>query len=197
MAPKTLNKIFLSASIPYAERDRKFYDTADVLAIRDSVRALAAVVIPKAHLVWGGHPAITPLIRHVVQRMTTEWKSHITLYQSKHFEKFFPEDNFAFENIRLTDDYGDIPSSVYNMRKVLLAENKFSAGIFIGGMEGVIDEYKMFREYNPESLTIPVASTGAAARILYNEYQKNKNERLTGDYAYMALFRDLLSDYIQ
>lgn len=197
MAPKTLNKIFLSASIPYAERDRKFYDTADVLAIRDSVRALAAVVIPKAHLVWGGHPAITPLIRHVVQRMTTEWKSHITLYQSKHFEKFFPEDNFAFENIHLTDDYGDIPSSVYNMRKVMLAENKFSAGIFIGGMEGVIDEYKMFREYNPESLTIPVASTGAAARILYNEYQKNKNERLTGDYAYMALFRDLLSDYIQ
>ncbi|HCT23859.1 MAG TPA: hypothetical protein DIW54_11240 [Chitinophagaceae bacterium] len=197
MAPKTLNKIFLSASIPYVERDKKFYDTADILAIRDSVRALAAVVIPKAHLVWGGHPAITPLIRHVVQRMTTEWKSHITLYQSKHFEKVFPEDNFAFENIRLTDDYGDIPSSVYNMRKAMLTENEFSAAIFIGGMEGVIDEYKMFREYNPESLTIPVASTGAAARILYNEYQKNKNERLTGDYAYMALFRDLLSDYIQ
>lgn len=197
MASKTLNKIFLSASIPYAERDRKFYDTADVLAIRDSVRALAAVVIPKAHLVWGGHPAITPLIRHVVQRMTTEWKSHITLYQSKYFEKFFPEDNFAFENIRLTDDYGDIPASIYNMRKIMMEENKFSAAIFIGGMEGVVDEYKMFREYYPKSVAIPVASTGAAAQILYNDYYNNKNERLTSDYAYMALFRDLLADFIK
>lgn len=197
MAQKTLNKIFLSASIPYSERDKKFFDTADVLAIRDSVRALAAVVIPKAHLVWGGHPAITPLIRHVVQRMTTEWKSHITLYQSKHFEKFFPEDNFAFENIRLTDDYGDIPKSVFHMRKAILEENKFSAAVFIGGMEGVIEEYKMFREFYPDSLTIPIASTGAAAKILYNEYHQNKNERLTGDYAYMALFRELLADFIE
>ena len=91
MAKKILNKIFLSASIPYADRHPEFYDTADVLAIRDSVRALAAVVIPKAHLVWGGHPAITPLIRYVVERMTGEWKSHITLYQSRHFEKDFPK----------------------------------------------------------------------------------------------------------
>lgn len=197
MAQKTLNKIFLSASIPYAERDRQFFDTADVLAIRDSVRALAAVVIPKAHLVWGGHPAITPLIRHVVQRMTAEWKSHITLYQSKHFEKFFPEDNFAFENIRLTDDYGDIPKSVFHMRKAILEENKFSAAVFIGGMEGVIEEYKMFREFYPDALTIPIASTGAAAKILYNEYHQNKNERLTSDYAYMALFRELLADFIE
>jgi hypothetical protein len=197
MAEKTLNKIFLSASIPYADRHPQFYDTADVLAIRDSVRALAAVVIPKAHLIWGGHPAITPLIRYVVERMTGEWKNYITLYQSRHFEKEFPEDNFAFENIELTPDYGDIPSSVFQMRKKMFEENNFSAAVFIGGMEGVIDEYRMFREYFPQALTIPLASTGAAARIVYNEFQNNKNERLVGDYAYMALFRDLLSDFIK
>lgn len=196
MAEKTLNKIFLSASIPYADRHPQFYDTADVLAIRDSIRALAAVVIPKAHLVWGGHPAITPLIRHVVERMTGEWKSHITLYQSNHFEKSFPEDNFAFENIQLTPDYGDIPSSIFQLRKRMFEENNFSAAIFIGGMEGVIDEYRMFREYYPQAVTIPLASTGAAAKIVYDEFQNN-NERLVGDYAYMALFRDLLADFIQ
>lgn len=197
MAKETLNKIFLSASIPYADRHPQFYDTADVLAIRDSVRALAAVVIPKAHLVWGGHPAITPLIRYVVERMTGDWKSHITLYQSRHFEKDFPGDNFAFENIQLTPDYGDIPSSVFQMRKKMFEENKFSAAVFIGGMEGVIDEYRMFREYYPQALTIPVASTGAAAKIVYDEFQNNKNERLSNDYAYMALFRDLLADLIK
>jgi hypothetical protein len=196
MAEKTLNKIFLSASIPYADRHPQFYDTADVLAIRDSVRALAAVVIPKAHLVWGGHPAITPLIRHVVERMTGEWESHITIYQSRHFEKSFPEDNFAFENIQLTPDYGDMPSSIFQMRKRMFEENTFSAAVFIGGMEGVIDEYRMFREYYPQAVTIPLASTGAAAKIVYDEFQNN-NEHLVGDYAYMALFRDLLANFIQ
>ncbi|MBN8718600.1 MAG: hypothetical protein J0H85_04090 [Sediminibacterium magnilacihabitans] len=197
MAKKILNKIFLSASIPYADRHPEFYDTADVLAIRDSVRALAAVVIPKAHLVWGGHPAITPLIRYVVERMTGEWKSHITLYQSRHFEKDFPKDNFAFENIQLIPDYGDISSSVFQMRKKMFEENIFSAAVFIGGMEGVIDEYRMFREYYPQALTIPLASTGAAAKIVYDEFQNSKNKRLTNDYAYMALFRDLLADFIK
>jgi hypothetical protein len=196
MAKKTLSKIFLSASIPYADRDPQFYDTADVLAIRDSVRALAAVVVPRAHLVWGGHPAITPLIRHVVERMTGEWKNHITLYQSRHFEKDFPEDNFSFENIQLTEDFGERNESVFQMRKIMFSENIFSVGIFIGGMDGVIDEYKMFREYQPNALAIPLASTGAAAKILYDDFQNNKNERLIEDYAYMALFRDLLADFI-
>ena len=58
MAKDNLNKVFLSASIPYPDRDKKFYDTADIVSIRDSVRALATVVIPKAELVWGGHPSI-------------------------------------------------------------------------------------------------------------------------------------------
>jgi hypothetical protein len=160
------------------------------------VRALAAVVVPRAHLVWGGHPAITPLIRHVVERMTGEWKNHITLYQSRHFEKDFPEDNFSFENIQLTEDFGERNESVFQMRKIMFSENIFSVGIFIGGMDGVIDEYKMFREYQPNALAIPLASTGAAAKILYDDFQNNKNERLIEDYAYMALFRDLLADFI-
>lgn len=66
MVKSTLNKIFLSASIPFPDRDKRFYDTSDIIAIRDSVRALATVVIPHAKLIWGGHPAITPLIRFVM-----------------------------------------------------------------------------------------------------------------------------------
>ena len=135
MATKTLNKIFLSASIPYQERDRKFYDTADIVAIRDSVRALAAVVIPKAHLIWGGHPAITPLIRFVMQRLDASLKGHISLYQSKFFEASFPKDNFHFEDIQLTEALDDKDSSLRKMRNEMITKNDYKIGIFIGGME--------------------------------------------------------------
>lgn len=197
MASKPLNKIFLSASIPSPDRDRQFFDTADIIAIRDAVRALAAVVIPKAHLVWGGHPAITPLIRYVMERMDADIKQHVTLYQSDYFSDSFPDDNFAFEDIRITERAADRELSLYAMRKAMLTENSFAAGIFIGGMEGIWDEYNVFREHQPNGIIIPVASTGGASLQLYNEFPQWQNVRLKTDYAYMALFRDLLSDYIK
>jgi len=57
-----LKKIFLSASIPLVDRDPKYFNTADNTAIRDAVIALARIVLPKAELVWGGHPSITEVI---------------------------------------------------------------------------------------------------------------------------------------
>lgn len=197
MAKKDLNKIFLSASIPYPERDRKYYETADIVAIRDAVRALATVVIPKAHLIWGGHPSITPLIRFVMERLKVNVKEHITLYQSLYFEDIFPKDNFAFENVTLTPKTKDLRESLTIMRNMLFSENNFKAGIFIGGMEGIAEEYNLFIQYHPKALVLPIASTGAAAKILYEEIKETADIRLTNDYAYMALFRDLLSDYIQ
>lgn len=196
MAKDNLNKVFLSASIPYPDRDKKFYDTADIVSIRDAVRALATVVIPKAHLIWGGHPSITPLIRFVMDRMNIDLKKHITLYQSLFFEEYFPPDNFAFENIVLTEKRNNRDESLELMRSKLINENDFKVGIFIGGMEGINDEYVMFKERHPNALILPIASTGAAAKILYENQQQGFDIRLKNDYAYMALFRDLLNDYI-
>lgn len=196
MVKDNLNKVFLSASIPYPDRDKKFYDTADIVSIRDAVRALATVVIPKAELVWGGHPSITPLIRFVMDRMNVDLKKHITLYQSLFFEDKFPNDNFAFENIVLTEKRNNRDDSLELMRRKLIKENDFKVGIFIGGMEGINDEYVMFAESHPNALILPIASTGAAANILYQKQQQKFDIRLKNDYAYMALFRDLLGDYI-
>ena len=196
MAQKNINKIFLSASVPDPERDRKFYDTADIIAIRDAVRALATVVIPKAQLIWGGHPAITPLIRFVMDKMKSDIKQHVTLYQSKFFEEFFPEDNFEFENIVLTSALNTRDESLMKMRQEMITDNNFTAGIFIGGMEGVIDEYRMYNQAHPRSLILPIASTGGAAKLIYEESNMAQDERLLNDYAYMGLFRDLLSDFL-
>lgn len=89
MASEQLN-IFLSASIPQPVRDPKYIDTADVIAIRDAVLALATVVLPNYRLVWGGHPSITALIAQVLNHADKQANEHVTLYQSRFFEKFFP-----------------------------------------------------------------------------------------------------------
>jgi hypothetical protein len=196
MVRKNLNNIFLSASIPSPERNEKFYNTADIVAIRDSVRALATVVIPKANLIWGGHPAITPLLRFVMEKMDSDLKQHITLYQSNFFKDYFPKDNFHFENIKIVKEELDRESSLIKMREQMFIENSFSAGIFIGGMEGVIEEYELFKKYNPNALILPIGSTGAAAKIIYENIFNKNDDRLLNDYAYMSLFRDYLSEIL-
>jgi hypothetical protein len=197
LAKKYLNKIFLSASIPYPNRNRKFYDTADIIAIRDSVRALATIVIPFTKLIWGGHPSITPLIRFVMEKMNTNLKEHITLYQSNFFKDSFPEDNFFFEDIKLVPENSDRESSLIDLRNAMITTNDYKVGIFIGGMEGVIEEYKFFKEVHPEALFLPVASTGVAAKIIYDQMILKPDERLLNEYTYMALFKDLLNNYLE
>lgn len=196
MASRTLKNIFLSASIPFKERHPKYFDTADIIAIRDAVIALSTVVLPKCNLIWGGHPSITPLIYQVMDRIDINIQEHVKLYQSKYYEHLFPADNNKFQNVILTENTGDDKTSKLLMRKRMLEDNKFSAGIFIGGMEGVEEEYAMYIDLYPDTLFLPIASTGAAAKIIFDHQlnKKLKNVRLQNDYAYMSLFQDLLID---
>lgn len=198
MDSEKLKSIFLSASIPIKERHPKYFDTADIIAIRDAVIALVTIVLPKHKLVWGGHPSITPIIYYVMERLNLNIQEHVTLYQTQYFEHLYPEDNNKFKNVILTENTGEVQSSILLMRKRMFSENDFSAGIFIGGMNGIEDEFKLFTEFHPSALLLPVASTGAATQIVYNELlpQKLKNNRLLNDYGYMSLFQDLLIDKI-
>lgn len=198
MATRKLKNIFLSASIPLPERDAKYFETADIVAIRDAIIALTTVVIPKHKIIWGGHPSITPLIYYVMKKLGLNIQEHVKLYQSLWFQHLFPEDNNRFENIVFTEKLEDIPSSILLMRERMLSENEYSAAVFIGGMNGIEDEYKMFREKYPNALVLPIASTGAATRILYDELlpERLKNKRFLKDYGYMSLFQKLLMDKI-
>lgn len=192
-----MKNIFLSASIPLPERDEKYIGTADIIAIRDAVIALTTVVLPHHKLIWGGHPSITPLIYYVMEKLNLNIQEHVTLYQSRFFEKYFPEDNNKFENVILTDNINDDKAqSLLYMRNKMLDESEFSAGIFIGGMEGVEEEYDMFIKKHPKALALPIASTGAAAKKIYDERFTDKNERLVKDYAYMSLFQKYLINEI-
>lgn len=192
-----IKNIFLSASIPLPKRDPKYIETADIIAIRDAVIALTTVVLPHHRLIWGGHPSITPLIYHVMNKLHLNIQKHITLYQSRFFEKHFPEDDDKFKNIVFTDVIDDDEKkSLLHMRHRMLDDFEFSAGIFIGGMEGVEEEYKLFMKKHPNALILPIASTGAAAKKIYDERFTDKNERLVKDYAYMSLFQKYLINKI-
>lgn len=199
MVTKEIKNIFLSASIPLPERDKMYIESADIIAIRDAVVALSTVVLPHHRIVWGGHPSITPLIYYVMSKLKLDIQNHVTIYQSKLFEKFFPEDNNKFENVQLTDIIeNDRNKSLLHMRERMLSEYDFSAAVFIGGMEGINDEYKMFIEKHPQALILPIASTGAATKIIYDTLlpDEQKNDRFVKDYGYMSLFQKYLLEKI-
>ena len=181
--------VFLSASVPLPDRSAKYYQTADVIAIREAVRALALLVVPKGTIVFGGHPAITPLIRVVAQSLGIKVGDHVILYQSALFKPWFPPDNVAFERVEVTPAVGtDKDASLDLMRSRMLGEHAFKAGIFIGGMEGVEEEFDLFRTRHTNAVLLPIASTGGAAKIVYDRKGPFPTD-LETDLGYGALFR--------
>lgn len=189
-----VKNIFLSAGVPTMDRPAKYYYTADVIAIRDSVIALASTVLAAKgyHLIWGGQPAITPLIALVLERYELKMENKVTLYQSYEFEKFFPKENAEVGQIIYTEKKENAEASLLLMRRKMIGENDYAAAVFIGGMEGVEKEYNMFKEFHLGVPCLPIASTGAAAKILYDEHPGEFDKRLLTELSYTSLFKELL-----
>lgn len=193
MAKKNeVKNIFLSASVPKPERE--FYGTEDVIAIRDSVIALASAVLanPHYHLIWGGHPSITPLIALVLERYNLKMSDRVTLYQSDWFREFFPPENQDIGIRVITEKLNDVNSSLTLMREKMIDDNEYEAAVFIGGMKGIFDEYDLFIAKHPEAKVLPVASTGAAARALFEKFREQLDERLLTELSYTSLFKEML-----
>lgn len=200
--------IFLSASIPDKFRNPKYWNTCDIISIRDCVISLVEVCLKlKVRIVWGGHPAITPLVYRAIENICEHSSSGsqvakqniqelVHIFQSKYFEKKFPPDNNKFENVTITPAGSDRKTSLKTMRDLMLDSENFQYGIFIGGMDGVEDEYKLFIEKHPTACLLPIASTGAAAQIIYDKYQEEKNfpNDLKFNNAYYSLFNKYIKD---
>jgi hypothetical protein len=168
--------VFLSASNPLPHRHPKYLETADVAAIHDSIRAVVSVVVP-GQIVFGGHPTITPLVSLLVRGMTPEVRKHVILYQSLFFNPRFPPEVSEFEEVRFIDAVeGDLDASLTKMRWAMIGSRNFDAAVFLGGMEGVEIEYDIFRRLHPDKPAYPVASTGAAARILSGKHSPDRLE---------------------
>ena len=160
---------FLSASVPDPKRTARFAETADTVAIASAVGALVHVLLGRRRMVWGGHPAITPMVYAIAEDMGVDYSQWVRLYQSSHFEDRYPEDNARFKNVVYTPRGEDLNESLTLMRARMFEENVFDAGVFIGGMEGVLDEYHLLCRLQPEAKSIPITSTGGATLDIANE----------------------------
>src|SRR5262249_26034402 len=115
-------RVFLSASVPLPSRNPAYFATADVVAIRDAIRALTMVVVEeRIQLVFGGHPAITPMIRLQIAQTGTPVGDRVVMFQSRYFQRDFPQDNDAFEHVELVDAVpNDREASLRRMRETML-----------------------------------------------------------------------------
>lgn len=182
------NAIFLSASVPDPSRARKYAETADMVAITSAVSALLFVTLGRRRIIWGGHPAITPMIWIVSQGIGVDYASWVKLYQSRYFEEVFPEENARFQNVSFTENMeGDRDKSLLLMRQAMFTENTFEAAVFIGGMGGIAEEYELFRQYQPDATILPVVSTGGATLEVADRLG-SLSQDLADDRDYVALF---------
>jgi len=160
-----MTHIFLSAGIPAPEDP--YADKCDPFLVHAAIRAFLSLALGRRHIVWGGHPAITPMVVVACQSLGIEYAKAVTLYQSKYFSSVFPGGNDHFGNVVLVNASKDESASLKEMRERMLSDFEFSAGIFVGGKEGVIEEYRLFRQYHPEATALVVKRPGgAAAKIL-------------------------------
>jgi hypothetical protein len=161
--------IFLSAGVPDAARGPEFAATADTVAITAAVSALLYVTLGRRLLVFGGHPAITPMVWTTAQDMGVDYGAWVQLYQSRFYEDDFPDETAHFGNVVFTDAASDAAGSLSVMRRRMFADVKFTAAVFIGGMTGIIDEFRLLREQQPQIDLVPLYSTGGAVRALEAE----------------------------
>jgi hypothetical protein len=187
-------KVFLSASVPLPGRDERFLRTCDVIAVREAIKGLVEVVAQQGTLVFGGHPAITPMIALLMRAYGAEAKKRVVLYQSEYFSKRLPRENDEFIDLRLIPAQAKSRKrSLAQMRKRMIDDTAFDAAVFIGGMEGVLEEYVLFKERHPNARLWPIASTGAAAREIFVAEGRPQADLLLSEMTYATLFRELVT----
>jgi len=120
--------------------------------------------------------------------MGVDYSRWVRLYQSRHFEDEFPQDNARFQNVTFTEDVdGDREKSLLLMRERMFSEHAFRAAVFIGGMGGIVQEYELFRQRQPNAIVVPVMSTGGAALEVARRVGSMTTD-LCEDRDYVALF---------
>ena len=184
--------IFLSASIP----DRPPYkQNSDPIAIREAVLALIAVAARERLIVFGGHPAISPLVEHAARSLHA--LDNIVIYQSERFRNVIPPEAKAFPNLKWTRAGRDRAESLEIMRREMIGSQPFCAAVFIGGMEGILDECRIFKQLHRRALILPIASTAGASQELFGAGEGPPDHgirsQLLTDRKYRSLLRKILT----
>lgn len=185
--------ILLSASVPRkrdpsdemtkqerAELDRRnehYMRSARPLQIRSAVMELTkAALMREIQLIFGAHPAISPMVLDAARNIGAPPDS-ILIFQSQFFVKEIPEPTlqladwsaghlFLTREIDAKRRLDARNESLTLMRTIMVSPPNLRGAIFVGGMEGVEEEAKLFKEQHRNLPCYAVASTGSAAADL-------------------------------
>lgn len=165
--------IFLSASFPSGDRGER-YRPFDPSEISSAVTAVARTVFASGgHLVFGGHPTITPLILLVAAEH--ERRGAVDIYQSRWFDSEIPVETrrleeMGFGKIRWTPRRSSRTKSLRLMRATMIRESRPVAAVFVGGMEGIEEEWRAFGQRCPGKPRLAMTGPGGgAARLPVDE----------------------------
>jgi hypothetical protein len=159
-----MSSIFLSASVPSS--DSEYYKGCSPVLIQAALRAFLFSVVGRKHLVFGGHPSISPLILAVCEELGIKNKNAVTIFQSKYFEASFPTESLRFANLVLTPAAETVEKSLSIMRKQIFTDFDYDSAVFIGGKKGITQEYRLFRRMHPYAIALALHSPGGAASMI-------------------------------
>ena len=161
-------RVFISSSLPFGARGEevKPYDPP---AIIDAVAAISRAVFRSGgRLVSGGHPTITPVMLAVGEQVGAT--GAIDVFQSRWFEDCISEETYEMVEsgvgrVHFVDKRETRDASLLAMRRAIL-DTRPVAAVFVGGMNGVIEEHEMVGHLLPDVFRIPVKGPGGAAARL-------------------------------
>jgi hypothetical protein len=201
--------VFLSASIP---DPRRWVGEYDVFEITDAVvAAVRAVFTASGRLVCAVHPTIAPLLLNVGSAFPLEEREKplVLIYQSRFFEEAIVPETKQLELrpglglIRWTpvrehvDPAQRRQESLSVMRQEMLSQSNPAAGIFIGGMEGIEDEFKLFRSLYPHRPVYALARPGGAAASLVQRIESPLSQQLGVSDVYPVLLQAVVDDVVK
>lgn len=200
--------VFLSGSIPDPERWAGEFHT---LEITDAVVAAARAILTAGGVILtAAHPTVAPLLLYVASEFPHTDRPGVVLYQSR----LFDDDELLHPAIRQfaalgagevhwTDAVpGDEPvpgrwnASLDLMRRAMFGNLQPVAAIFIGGMEGVRQEFDLFTDLFPGRPVYPVARPGGEAASLSVALPSDLDEALRVGDVYAAVFRRVMAHLV-
>jgi hypothetical protein len=172
--------VFLSASIPDPER---WGGRFDPFAITDAVVATARVVFTRGGTVLtAAHPTIAPLILQVADGFPGYREGiMVILYQSRLFEAVIPPATRQMMDRDHVDvvwtpavpgerpEPGEWARSLEAMRTAMMTDLPISAAVFVGGMDGIVDEFERVRTGHPDAACFALGRPGGEAALLPND----------------------------
>lgn len=161
--------VFLSASFPDRDRGAHFPES-DPAELADAVTHIAREVLRRgALLVSGGHPTITPLLLYVCAEY--HYRDALSVFQSEHFRDSVPDETWRLSEegwgtLHFTESMGDREQDLRTMRTEMLTRTPPVGAVFIGGMEGIPDEFQLVHELAPHAQRFPLVAPGGAAATI-------------------------------